>query len=309
MNLEAPPLSTTLSVTRADQLGQEFRRMDDRFLTEADRVKYADEYDEIKTIDDYIMVTAVADIIPEIELTVGHLFDARDREELLSAIFFEYFDNIELREIFQRMAVDDMNQRLEIPTASPDIAAPTDPDESFPTQDMEYETKTVDRTKYGGQTVIGSTRPQFISIQELCQNFVELIAEEVLEVVPNPRSGDKTGNDAVLEAIHEIESNMYRPDILIGGEDTLENEYITEMVEPGTEFDLYESDFLIDDEIIVASSDHFGYECVWSEPTIQLSSPLKYDTTDISFTPIEFRVSTAMNWMSVMEDAITRVQL
>lgn len=294
-----PQYNLTVSLESAKDIADNLRLIDDDFDDERDRVSYAGKHFEITTIDDYVLVTTIADIVPKTGLTADELYQCEDHDELFSKIFDEYLSSVHLRDVLQSVSVGNSIHRFEIPVSDPDPMSMVSEEDEFTPTSMEYRTETIDMEKQLDNVAVGSEQRSGLSIEDVCQDLASTISYKIEQALDVDMV---VVDDTVYDLVFDIKEDQFNPDVAIVGSDVLDSD-----IENGLyNLEILEDEWIRDNELIIADSDHVGYECVWSEPEIEVTAPLELGGREQQFTPLRVDFKQAKNWLTVEEGAIAR---
>lgn len=271
---------------------------DEDIPNERTRLHYIeDTFPEVTTAADYLRISALIDVPERTECTPVELLDSATITELLNTAFTAYMDTLSERALFQQIDVETDRYQYEI--MSPSKTMPVTTQDEFSSENLSesFETKTVKCSTRSISSRVGSYNQHRSIFEKLWKLTVEL-SNQYYETLPSTSTDDDGLATVINEAIYEITEAGFRPDIVVvprGVDTSLDSIY---------GLDVIGSRWISGSDILVADSDHYGYETVFQEPRIRTSRPRQLSATP--FDVFEINVDLGLSWIDVQPNAITR---
>ena len=265
-------------------------------------------FDDVETTADYLLVTAIADAVPETDLCADDLIWAETVPEIVARVLDAYIQRVGVNRIFQQLAVDPATHSLELQTfEAPSYPSPTSVDDALEREDVSWDSETVDMLGFESKFTVCPSDAGTGSVADECREMADCVADEILYKIPDDVIEVK---DPEFELPMEVKKNGFEPSVCIAGQDTLYKEQRS-VLENVLDLEIYESPYLEVGDIIVADDSAVGYEFTWKPfeiTTVEQEDILSIQVPNV-FYAFDITIDGRVNWIVTAEDAMVRAKI
>lgn len=275
-----PSYNPQILPVRAEALAAELQAIADDVDpndVNAEQLEFLNTVHWVKDLSDAVLVRVIAEAVPETSLTVEDIYRVEDWDELVMLVFEEHLDD-PVRDLFKQMSMDGHIYEIPVPanppTSSPSFAA----GDEMISEELTYETVTVERMKYGAETRLCDLSPEAKSINTLAKEMADVVMGDLVDILPDTDESQQGEEpyEVLLGAFKSIRNDGGEPDsIVVDSTGTLSNPQTSNYDEYkrmlGVKIE--QSDHLPAETVVVADSDRMGCEGVWESGKVRVHEP------------------------------------
>lgn len=312
----SPPYNPQIIPVRAKQLAGELRQIaedSNNSWARHEQMEFLNAVHWVRNLSDAVLVQVIAESVPETSITVDDIYRVESWDELTSLVFDEYLDD-PVRDLFQKMAIEQSAQMFEIPVEQSPVMSPMSEGDEFPLNEMTYETKTLEMNRYNTSTVLGITGRRYSSLNEIADEFARMVVDGLVDKLPDRDEFEygRSIDDIVYDSMMQINKSGGRADSMVMHPDIELGDDMELMLSDMINSDIQTSEYLQPQTAILADTDRMGYEGIWSEDDIGVFDPAirRYGKTDAdAFNPIQIDYRQRTNGIVLDDDAVQHIRV